>query len=80
MKLTPLSWLIIAAAAGGGVLLWVAHATDRASTSWTDPQQPPAMLPLPLGKCGARIQRPGPRSASYPDSLSAWGDCVVGDC
>lgn len=80
IKPTPAGWLVIALAAGAGVLLWTAHATDRSSVSWTDPEQPPAMLPLPIGQCGARIQRPGPRTCWYPDSLTAWDGSVVGDC
>lgn len=80
VKPTPYGWLAIAGLAGAGALLWAAHATDRSSVAWTDPEQPPAMTPLPIGQCGARIQRPWARTKAYPDSLAAWGDSVVGDC
>lgn len=80
MRLTPLGWLVVALVVAAGVLVWAAHATDPTSVSWTDPAQPPAMLPLPVDACGARIRRPGPRCFQYPDSLAAWDGSVVGDC
>lgn len=79
MTVKPVGWVLIVGAVAGGLLLWSAHATDAASVSWTDPGQPPAMVALPIGACGSRLGRPR-RSRDYPDTLSSWPDCVIGDC
>jgi hypothetical protein len=79
-RITRWGWAGIAAA--GAVLLWVwtQYANDPGDTSWTDPHQPPDMLPPLLGASSGRILRPEPYCRTYPGSLAGWDGTVVGDC
>jgi hypothetical protein len=78
--LTGWEWLAIIAA--GCVIAWVyaQYANDAADTDWTDPQQPPDMLPLGVGVSCGRITRGKPYTKDYPGSLASWDGSVVGDC
>lgn len=71
-------WLAIALAGGLLVLVWHDYASDQGDPSWTDPHQPPTMVPLAIGTSDGRTTRDTPYCRDYPGSLTGWQDCVVG--
>lgn len=78
--MNPWWWLAIAGAVLVGFVAWHEYANDQGDTGWTDPHQPPTMLaPVVCRPRGGRINRATPYARDYPDTLSAWPDCVVGD-
>ncbi len=79
-NLTGWQWGGLIAAGAAVLWLWTQYANDPTDTSWTDPGQPPDMVPLAVGSSVGRIQRTIPYARTYPGSLSSWDGCVIGDC
>jgi hypothetical protein len=78
--LTGWQWAGLSAVGVFLLLVWQHFANDPGDVSWTDPQQPPAMVPPLMGASSGRTLRGCPYSRSYPGSLGAWDGTVVGDC
>lgn len=79
-EISPWAWFGLLIVGALGVLAYLQFANDPGDVTWTDPQQPPAMVALPLGISAGRMMRSGPCTKSYPESLAAWDGTVVGDC
>ena len=78
--MTPWGWVAVGLTGALIALMWVEYANTPEDTSWTDPQQPPTMLPLALGVSTGRIPRGADHCRDYPGSLAGWSGTVVGDC
>ena len=78
-KLTGGQWAGLAAVSA--VVVWAVaqYLSDPHDTDWTDPHQPPPMVPPMFGPSCGRQQRSTPRCKTYPDSLTAWPDSCIGD-
>lgn len=70
-------WLVGAIAVFGGLwfLTWHGYSRDDADESWLDPEQPPAMVAMPLipgvhGSGSPMSCNQGFRSRCYPDVLA----------
>lgn len=62
-------------------VVWVVgqYVNDPHDNDWTDPHQPPPMVPPMFGPSCGRQQRSTPRSKCYPASLADWDESCVGD-
>ena len=61
------------------VWVWGQYNNDPTDNGWTDPHQPPPMVPPMFGPSCGRQERSTPRSKCYPGSLSSWDESCVGD-
>lgn len=81
-RVPPLWWVGLVAVGGVLFLSWHMHGHDIDDTDWTDPQQPPDSLALPIGPgmSGAPMDAGQPfRSRSYCRSLKDSRASLIGE-